>query len=347
MKKERTTLQDIADKVGVTKMTVSRYLNNPSNVAPQTCQKIASVIEELGFIPNRAPAILSKASSKAIGLLIPSFSNIVFADIIQGVQQTAQSAGYNVLIMHMGYQTKSEEEQVAALLSYQVEAIILTENVHSDITIKRLKLANIPVVEIMGFPDKPINMAVGVDTLNIAYAITKGLIAAGRKKIAYFGVRLDHRTLLRQHGYEKAMSEAGLKSYSLDVQDRSNFTLGSSLMLQTLEKEPDLETVFCTNDDVAVGALFACLKLELSVPNDISILGYNGLNIGDATVPKLCSIKTPRFEMGALAMRMIIEKLTAKFTGSQRIKLPVTLTDGDSLTAIEKQCIKDHITKVI
>ena len=116
-------------------------------------------------------------------------------------------------------------------------------------------------------------------------------------------------------------------------------------MMKTYEKNPNLDAVFCTNDDVAVGALFACLKLKLSIPKDISIVGYNGLNIGTVTEPKLCSISTPRFNMGALATRMIIEKLTAKFTGMQHIKVPVQITEGNSLTKHEYNCIKECLEK--
>ncbi|MDM8120908.1 LacI family DNA-binding transcriptional regulator [Succinatimonas hippei] len=345
MRRQRTTLQDIADRVGVTKMTVSRYLNNPNNVAKNTQKKIAEVIDELGFIPNRVPAMLSKASSKAIGVLISSFSNMVFADLINGIKSVAKKSGYSVLIMHTGYSAESEEEQINALLSYQVDAIILTEEIHSEISVKRLKLAKIPIVEVMGYVENPINMTVGVDTFNTAYAVTRGLIEAGRKNIAYFGVRLDYRTLQRQRGYEKAMHESGLKGLSLEIQEHSNFSLGSSLMMKTYEKNPNLDAVFCTNDDVAVGALFACLKLKLSIPKDISIVGYNGLNIGTVTEPKLCSISTPRFNMGALATRMIIEKLTAKFTGMQHIKVPVQITEGNSLTKHEYNCIKECLEK--
>ena len=102
-RKRRPTLQDIADLTGVTKMTVSRYLRDPSAVAEGTRERIAAAVEELGYIPNRAPDMLSNATSKAIGILIPSLSNQVFSAVIHGIEAVTRPAGYQTLLAHYGY----------------------------------------------------------------------------------------------------------------------------------------------------------------------------------------------------------------------------------------------------
>ncbi len=154
-RKRRPTLQDIADLTGVTKMTVSRYLRDPQTVAEGTRERIAAAVEELGYIPNRAPDILSNATSRAIGILIPSLSNQVFSAVIHGIEAVTRPAGYQTLLAHYGYSPEREEEQIASLLSYNVDGLILSDSRHTERTRKMIATAGIPVVETMDLPPTP------------------------------------------------------------------------------------------------------------------------------------------------------------------------------------------------
>lgn len=345
MNKSRPTLQIVAEKAGVTKMTVSRYINNPKTVAKATGARIQAVIEELAFIPSRIPSMMAHSKSHAIGLLIPSFSNLVFSDFIKGVEDEAKKFNYNVLIVHTGYDIHEEERQISTLLSYQVDGIILTEQEHTELSIKRLKAAKIPVVEAMGKYDNPINLCIGLDHELISYLAIKGLIEAGRKEIAYFAVRMDKRTNDRLRGYNRAINEANLPSHIYSMSEHSNFTLGSILMRKALKDVPNLDALYCTNDDVAVGAMIELVNCGISVPNQISILGFNGLNIGQATTPKLCSIKTPRYEMGMLSSKMIIDKINSGVC-MPTSNFGVELTEGSSLKTNEIEIIKQRLLQM-
>ena len=135
-KNKRPTLQDIADYLGITKMTISRYLRHPDSVASGTQARIAEAIERFGYIPNRAPDILSNAKSRAIGVLVPSLTNQVFANVIRGIEQITDKAGYQTMLAHYGYSEKKEEHRIESLLSYNVDGIILSESQHSEKTKK-------------------------------------------------------------------------------------------------------------------------------------------------------------------------------------------------------------------
>lgn len=328
----RATLQDVANYVGVTKMTVSRYLNKRESVARETADKIKHAIEKLGFVQNRVPAMMSGARSFAVGLVIPSFSNQVFSDVIDGVQDIALKHGYNVLIAHTGYKVEDEQRQIESLLSYKVDGIILTESTHTKRAVKMLSNAHIPVVELMEYKDTPIDMCVGLDHEAISYNVTKGLIEAGRRNIAYLGVRMDNRTVQRATGYKRAMKESSLIVHNIFDQGHSNFTLGGDLLNKALHSIKNLDAIFCTNDDVAVGALISCMDKKIEVPDDLFIVGYNGLNIAKATNPKLCSLDIPRLLMGQKAMQMILDRLDGKKLENSAIKLQAHLTDGASLS---------------
>lgn len=335
MEYKRPTLQTIADKVGVTKMTVSRYLKNKDSVALKTGEKIAKVIEDLGYTPSRIPNMMSQERSRCLGLLIPSFSNAVFSDVIRAVHQRATESNYNVVIAYIGYDVKEEEKQIAFLLSYQIDGIILTESEHSALTIKRLKSANVSVAEIMSYQDNPLDICVGLNHKTISYLSTKALILSGRKNIAYLGARLDKRTMLRQEGYLQAMQEANLKPLIYDKQQNSTFSLGKDITKEALSFNKNLDGIITTNDDLAVGALLYLQSIGVKIPEDISILGYNGLNITKAVNPNLCSIKTPLFEMGYLATDLMIKKLNNEPILKRAVCLDYNLTDGKTLRTSE------------
>ena len=341
----RPRLDDIASKVGVTRMTVSRYFNDPSSVAKATREMIAKVIEESGFIPSRVPTIMSRSSSMALGLVVPSFSNSVFTDVIDGVEKSARDAGYSVLLMHSGYDEKREEEEVAALLSYQADAVILCASGHSDLTRLRLGKSGIPCAELLSLSEDPLGLNYGIDYTSTFRAATRAVISCGRKAVAYFGARMDERTLKRESGYREAVEQAGLKAICLNTQARSNFSLGRDLMITAIKKHPEIDCVLCTNDDVALGALIACQTLKIKVPDDLSVIGCNALDFCEAAYPTLCSISTPRYELAKKATSDIISMIDGKKKNWREQRIwECGLKAGGSATAREQKTISEALS---
>ncbi len=211
MKKKRPSLQDVADRVGVTKMTISRFLRNPEQVSEKLRGTIARTLDELGYIPNRVPDILSNATSQAIGVLLPSLTNQVFAEVIRGIETVTDAAGYQTMLAHYGYQAEKEEDRLVSLLSYNIDGLILAERTHTPRTLKMLATAGIPVVELMDSVSPCYDSAVGLDNMRAAYEMTQAMIARGCRRVIYLGARHDERTFMRLQGYEQAMRDAGLE----------------------------------------------------------------------------------------------------------------------------------------
>ena len=331
MKQKRPTLQDIADHLGMTKMTVSRYLRNPDSVAKDTQQRIAAVIEQFGYIPNRAPEILSNAKSKAIGVLLPSLTNHVFADVLKGIEQVADIAGYQTMLAHYGYSVKKEEERIESLLSYNVDGLILSENYHSLRTLKMIEIANIPVIEIMDSSQAGIQQVIGFDNVAAAQAMVETMIQRGYKNIVYFTARMDKRTQLKMQGYEQAMKKYGLEPYSLITETASSFTLGGKQLRKILEERPETNGIFCTNDDLAIGALFECQRLGIAVPQQIAIAGFHGHDVGFSVTPQLATVMTPRLEIGKLAAQELLARLNNEPLKEKIIDLGFKIHLGESI----------------
>lgn len=331
MKKRRPNLQDIADAVGVTKMTVSRCLRDASKVSPITYQKIMAAIDELGYIPNKAPELLSNAKSRSIGVLVPSLTNHVFAEVIRGIEQVTEGNGYQTMLAHYGYSEEIEEERISNLLAYHVDGLILSESQHSARTLKMIETSNVPVIEIMDLNDNPILKSVGFDNEKAGYDMTSLMIERGCKQIVYLGARLDVRTKMKLAGYNKAMADQQLVAHAVMTDKSSSFSLGADLLDQSLAQYPNLDGIFCTNDDLAIGAVFECQRRGIKVPEQISIAGFHGHDVGQSMVPKLASVITPRFEIGKQAAQQLLDSIDNDRKEKSRLDLGFELFIGETI----------------
>ncbi|MAA66933.1 MAG: transcriptional regulator [Alteromonadaceae bacterium] len=331
VKKRRPTLQDIADQVGATKMTVSRCLRGGENVSEKMRERIFEVAESLGYIPNRGPDILSKSTSRAIGILLPSLTNQVFADVIKGIEQVTEPAGYHLMLSHYGYSPEVEERSLSSLLSYNVDGVILSESQHTPKTLRMLETAGIPTIEIMDTHSQPFEQAVGFNNVSAAYDMTSEMIRRGHRHTAYFAARLDARTLQRQEGYTRAMEEHGLPPVAMRTNLRSSYSVGATLMAQLLEEHPDADAIFCTNDDIAIGAYFECVRRGIRVPDDMAIAGFHGHDVGQVMTPRLASVITPREQLGERAARELVQRMKGEPATQQIIDLGYRIETGETL----------------
>ena len=332
-KPRRPSLQDVADQVGTSKMTISRYLRSPELVAPATAAKIAEVMQALGYIPSRVPAMLSNSRSRAIGVLLPSMSNQVFSAVAQGIEQVSTPAGYHTLYGHYGYEPEREEQQIEQLLSFHIDGLLLSESNHTARTLQMLEIAAIPVVEMMDLPAHPIDLAVGMDHQAAAMAMVNAMLDQGCKEMVYLAARMDTRTQLREAGFRAALAARNLPAHIVQTSASSSFTLGGELMRQALAERGSLDGVFCTNDDIAAGALLALQSLGKHVPNDVRIAGVNHLDIGLALQPQLASIVTPREAIGRCAAERLIGSINGQIYPDRTLDLGFHLFMGQSVIA--------------
>ncbi|MBS0908180.1 LacI family DNA-binding transcriptional regulator [Tatumella sp. JGM118] len=330
MKLQRITLNDIATLAGVTKMTVSRYLRTPEKVKPETAERIASVIEEVGYQPDPDNAAINSNAIGRIGVLVPSFHNQIFADVLAGVETAAAARGYQTLVVNYDYNSQKEEEQIATVLAFNVKALLLTESVHSVRAEKYLRSAKIPVAEVMGLTENSGRINVGFDNQRAGLDMTRMLLASGKTRIIYFGSMADLRDEQRYAGYCQAMAEAGLPPGRITPGKVSSVTIGAGMMTLARQMYPEMDGILCTNDDLAVGVLRECIASDIRVPEQLAIAGFHGLEIGQVTTPKLASVLTPRFEMGKVATEILIKKIQGLPT-IERVDLHYRLSMGETI----------------
>lgn len=330
MKVQRITLDDVATLAGVTKMTVSRYLRTPEKVKPETAERIASVIAEVGYQPDPDNPAVSSQATPRIGVLIPSFNNQIFADVLAGIESVTTAHGYQTLVVNYDYDSQREEEQIATVLALNVKALLLTESVHTLRAEKYLKAAKIPVAEVMGLSSNPERINVGFDNYRAGFDMTNMLLASGKKQIIYFGSMSDIRDEQRYAGYCQAMHEAGREVGRIAPNKVSSVMIGTGMMTLARQMYKQMDGILCTNDDLAVGVLQECIASGIKVPQEMAIAGFHGLEIGQIITPRLASVLTPRVEMGKVATEILIKKIKGLPT-IEKVDLHYRLSMGETI----------------
>jgi LacI family gluconate utilization system Gnt-I transcriptional repressor len=304
----------VAAKAGVGAITVSRALREPERVSPQLRRQIMAVVDELGYVPDRNARALASARADVIGVLVPSLTNNVFAEVVRGIYDGLDQSHLQIQIGNTHYSQAAEEDLLQIFLSQRPSALIVSGIDQSPAATALLERADCPVVQIMETGPDPVDMMVGFSHYEGGKAATRHLVEAGYRRVAFIGARMDPRSERRLAGYRAAMEEAGLFDERLVTTTArpSSVTMGSELFREALAKAPALDAAFCNNDDMALGALFECHRQGRAVPSEIGIAGFNDLEMMQVAYPSVTSLRTYRYEMGRRAIVMALEAIAGR-----------------------------------
>jgi LacI family gluconate utilization system Gnt-I transcriptional repressor len=317
----RVTLKEIAGKLDVGIMTVSRALNRPHLVAEPLRQRILDEVEKTGYVPNRAASGLASGGVPLIPVIVPTLQHSVYVSLLDGLHSVLPKAGFEILISCTEYMMDCEERLVADLLGWNPRGLILSGVDHSPGTRAKLKNAGIPVIEVMDTGGTPIDRCVGFSHEAVGSAAANYLADLGRRNIAYAGkqVEIDGRSVRRIRGFQTALAARGLPADQIEsLNEAASIGLGRQLLSGVLEKYPKTDAIFFGNDDLAAGALFECQRRSIRVPERIAILGFNDLEIASEVTPAISSIATPRREIGRLAGELLVTQMEKRSKSRKR-----------------------------
>lgn len=303
----KTTLADVAARAGVSTITVSRALRTPSAVSERARASIHAAVKELGYVPNPAARMLATGRSEVIGVLIPSVTNSVFTEVLQGIYATAEQARYSVQLGNTRYDPEIEHSLVSVFLSQNPAGLVVSGIDQSDATRSLLGEAGCPIVQIMETGPAPIDMMVGFSHEAGGASAAEHLLAEGYRRLAIIGARMDPRSQRRLEGFRARAEVAGAFSPArcLSTEEPSTTGLGAQLFARLLRDNPETDAVFCNNDDLALGVLFEAQRQGVAVPERVGICGFNDLEIMSTVHPSITSVQTNRLEMGERAVEMI------------------------------------------
>jgi LacI family transcriptional regulator, gluconate utilization system Gnt-I transcriptional repressor len=176
-----------------------------------------------------------------------------------------------------------------------------------------------------------LDMAVGFNNVEAARQMTHAILKKGHRHTVYLGARLDERTLQKQQGYEQAMREAGLTPHSVMMEDASSFSAGALLLREAQKRYPQTDSLFCTNDDLAVGAMFECQRQGLRVPDQMAIAGFHGHDISQVVNPRLATVLTPRERMGRESAAMLLARIGGDRSANVPLDVGFEIAEGGSI----------------
>lgn len=307
------TMHDVGLAVGVSAITVSRALYSPERVSETLRTKILEAVDRLGYVPNRSARALASARSHTVLVLIPSLTNTVFIDTLAGIEDVLRPAGYQMLIGNTHYSAGEEMQLLRAYLEHQPDGVLVTGLSQPPEFAQTLERQGIPAVYMMDLTADG-RRCVGFSQEDAGEAITRHLLERGRRRIAFMGAQLDERVLKRLDGYRKALRAAGRYDAALEDLDPapSTMQMGADALTRLLQAHPDCDAVFCCNDDLAIGALAACQRLGLAVPQRMAIAGFNDLQPAGWVTPPLTTVATPRYRIGTEAARLLLASIAGE-----------------------------------
>jgi LacI family gluconate utilization system Gnt-I transcriptional repressor len=336
----RPTIREVARLAGVSRMTVSRVISDPALVLPATRERVQTAILDLGYVPDRAAGSLSSRRTGFIALMLPTLTNANFAAVAHGLTEALREADYQLLIAYTAYDMVEEERQLRNLLARRPEAIVLTGATHNRDASRLLLAADIPIVEIADLPSRPIEHAIGFSNYEVGrtaarYLIEKGFTAIGAVGGSYEGEVVDHRGEERMRGFEDELHYNGL-SIEAVVRDGTaplSYDHGSRAFGVLIERCPGTEAVFAVSDLSAVGVMMECQRRGISVPDEISVMGFGNFEIGCEINPALTTIHVDFTALGQLTGELLVELLA----GNSEVR---THRHDVGLKVIERKSVK-------
>jgi LacI family transcriptional regulator len=319
------TIKQVAEKAGVSTATVSRVLNDSPLVAEEALTRVKRAIEELGYYPNPAARHLRAGHVRKVGVLFADISNPFFTSILTGIEGALQKAGYILVLGNSNEDVHIEQLHLTAFLEEGVSGIIFAAVSNSKRRYQHILQAGIPMLAIDRVIDGLRIDSVTINNADAAYQATTHLLNLGHNPVAFIsGPETMSTTLHRRSGYLQALEDAGNIHRMIEM---GNFRQdGGYKAMQNLLDRPDRPSaVLVANNLMALGALQIIHERKLVIPNDIAIVCFDDVPWFASLQPPLTVIAQPTFEMGAIAARLLLDRIHSPAAPIQRLSLGTQL----------------------
>ena len=308
------TIQDVAERAGVSAMTVSRVINHPARVATATRERVEQAIHELGFVPNALARSLLRGRTHTIALLVSDIGNPFFTQVARGVEDVAQRNGYTVIFGNSDESPEKERQYIQALLSRRIDGLLIAPSGTASRPMLDLLIRHKnPFVLIdRAIEGVPADTVIG-DSIGGACALTEHLLGLGHRQIALVNGALEVPTArdrlsgyvqtLRAHGIEPRQDLIVAGHYTRE----SGYQAARQLLALPLDKRPT--AIFAANNFLAVGVIEALREARITVPADIAVVCFDDIELASALDPFLTVVAQPARTFGTIAMQFLLERL--------------------------------------
>ncbi|RDY29593.1 LacI family transcriptional regulator [Romboutsia weinsteinii] len=332
--KKNITIKDVAKQAGVSISTVSRVINDSKPVTDEVKQKVLDVIKETGYIPNPLARSLVTKKSQLIGVIVPELSDSFVNEILNGIEEVAKMYDYDILLANTYSSKEQELKSINLLRAKQVEGIVMISWLVDEDQINYIENCGIPATYISKTARDYDIYSVSTSNEEATYDMTKYLIDQGHEKIAFVMTSKDDTCLERERfsGYSNALKEHNIEiDTNLVKRGGTTYETGYTCMKELLDEGVVPHAAFVTGDEAAIGAINAICDAGYRVPEDISVAGFNDVKLAKIYRPKLTTVFQPLYDMGAVAMRMVIKMINNEPLESKKIELPYQIVERESV----------------
>ncbi|QHZ54816.1 LacI family transcriptional regulator [Brevibacillus sp. NSP2.1] len=321
----KPTIYDVAKEAGVSTATVSKVINNTGKIGDKTKEKVLRVMEQLNYQPKTVASAPRGKLSHSIGLLIPDLANPFFAEFARSIEDCGRELGYSILICSTDFQKANELKHSAFLIDKKVDGIIIISGSQDESFIKELLDKQIPTVIVNKELTTPLPIdSVSVDDFIGGYEATKHLLELGHRRICtiQLGELLLGKERLR--GYKHALEEFEVKyEKTLTFFSSPNATIEESkqISLEILSAPQRPTAIFAGNDILALGVIHAAMELGLSIPDDLSVIGFDNTVLSAMSNPPLTTMAQSIQDMGRLSINLLLEEIKGMQRNKQKIQL--------------------------
>lgn len=316
----RVTLQEVANYAGVGTMTVSRALRTPDQVSDKLREKIEQAVESLGYIPNGAAGALASAHSNIVAVLLPSLTDKASSQFMQALQQVLNKNEFQLLLGCHEYNQHKEAQILMMLLQGNPAALVLFGSHLAEKTYQTIERANVPTVNVVGAACPSARMTIDAAFSDGARQLTQHLLERGHRNIGYIGAHMDNRLQRQQlNGWHRAML-AHYQNADLvtTTPEAPSMQLGRYALAEMLLRQPELDAVVCSHEEIALGAMFECHRRLVKIPGQLAIACLDGSDNCDQTQPTLTSVRVDYKKMGKEAGKMLVNLLNDN--GDDRVR---------------------------
>lgn len=323
-KREKTaTLRDVAAKAGVSRMTVSKVMRDVGNISDETRQKVRQAADELGYLPNSLAGSLSSRKNLMVAVIIPSISDIVFSEVLSGVNAVLRPRGFHTFIGESHFDPAVEADLIRAMLSFQPAGLLLNGGIARSADAQRLlEKRNCPAIQLWDCDETDLDFSAGPSHAEAGRLVAEHLLSRGLRRIAYIGAELDKDICARRRylSLRSSLAASGVDLISLvcEAKPRQAET-GRTLAQQLMRLHPDIQAIHFLNDAMALGGLSHLHEAGIAVPDQVSVIGFNGTSLPNTVRTKLTTVDVPRAAIGEIAAEALLNMLAnAHVNGSWR-----------------------------
>jgi DNA-binding LacI/PurR family transcriptional regulator len=321
---KQPTILDVADRAGVSKSLVSLVMREPERVSESSRVAVLAAAEELGYRPNAVARSLVQRRTNVIGVVLSDLHNPFFADVADGIEEAAFERGYRAMLSSGFLDAKRERAAIDTMLELRVDGLILLGSVMKVAKVEKVA-ASLPVTVLGRHTRSKALDSVGVDDSAGAQEVVDHLVGLGHSKIVHIHAGAAAGSPRRRSGYEKAMKRHGFADNIRSIRGEFTEAGGARAMKEILESGDLPTAVFAPNDFAALGAMEVIDGAGLSIPGDISLIGYDNLALAGLPRIGLTTIGQPRVDLGREAVYLVLERLDEGRKTARHVVVPPNL----------------------